>query len=258
MIPKVIHYCWFGRGEKPELVIKCLKSWKEFCPDYQIIEWNEDNYDIASAPLFVRQALEAKKWAFATDYIRYQLVYEHGGIYLDTDVEVVRCLDSFLSNDAYFGFQKTSNKVASGLGFGAIKNYFFLHELMNQYDGIPFIRQDGTMYITTCLERELPVFIKHGLLLDGKEQLLENEIHIYPADYFSPYDFYTGWMKKTKNTASIHWFSASWYDDEQRRNLVKRRRKNRVRFFTRFPVRVAKKLLGQERCEKLKRLIGRG
>ena len=102
MIPKIIHYCWFGKDEKPKLAKKCIASWKKYCPDYQIIEWNEDNYDISSAPLFVRQAIEAQKWAFASDYVRLKVVYEHGGIYLDCDTfPISKFDDNLLSNDFF-------------------------------------------------------------------------------------------------------------------------------------------------------------
>ena len=130
MIPKIVHYCWFGRGEKPKLAEKCIKSWHRYCPDYKFIEWNEDNYDIALAPVFVQDAVKAKKWAFAVDYIRYQVIYEHGGIYFDTDVEVLKNFDSFRRNKAFFFF--LFNKyIASGLGFGAEKGTPILQELMN-------------------------------------------------------------------------------------------------------------------------------
>ncbi len=124
MIPKTIHYCWFGRNPKPKLAEKCIRSWKRRCPDYEIIEWNEDNYDISSAPLFVRQAYEKKKWGFVPDYIRLDLINRFGGIYLDTDVEVLKRLDCFLENKSFFGLE--NNKyVALGLGFGAEKERLF-------------------------------------------------------------------------------------------------------------------------------------
>ena len=104
-IPKVIHYCWFGGNPLPKAAIKCIKSWKKHCPDYQIIEWNEDNYDISSAPLFVRQVFDARKWGFIADYIRLEIIYTHGGIYLDTDVEAIQSFDELLKNSAFWGFE---------------------------------------------------------------------------------------------------------------------------------------------------------
>lgn len=247
MIPKVIHYCWFGRKKKPKLVRRCIKSWKKWCPDYKIIEWNEDNYDLSSAPLFVRQAIEAQKWAFATDYIRLKVIYDNGGVYLDTDVEVIRNMDNLLKDIAYFGFENTTF-VATGLGFGAEKGNALLLDLMKGYEGIPFVFEDGSMNDTPCPARDLPVFEKYGLKPDGSEQYLNGNIHIYPTECFSPLDYSRRHVKKTKRTVSIHWFAASWYSKEQ----LRRRRKARL---FRFPHRFGRKLLGQERYDRLKRLI---
>ena len=105
MIPKTIHYVWFGRNPKPDLAVKCINSWKKYCPDYEIIEWNEDNFNLDEAPLYVRQAYEAKKWAFVSDYVRLWAMTEFGGIYMDTDVEVLKPLDRFLQNEAFSGFE---------------------------------------------------------------------------------------------------------------------------------------------------------
>ena len=133
MIPKIIHYCWFGHNHKTKLVRKCIRSWRKYCPDYQIIEWNEDNYDISSSPLFVQQAIQEGKWAFASDYVRLRVVYEHGGFYLDTDVELVKSLDELVYNKIYFGLQDKANncsiKIATGLGFGAEKRAPLLLEI---------------------------------------------------------------------------------------------------------------------------------
>lgn len=137
MIPKTIHYCWFGRNPKPALAQKCLQSWKKHCPDYTIMEWNEDNYDISSAPLYVRQAYGAKKWAFVTDYVRLHVVHDHGGIYMDTDVELKKNPDALLEHSAYFGFED-GQYVNTGLGFGAVPGHPILKEIMYDYIGIPF------------------------------------------------------------------------------------------------------------------------
>ena len=250
MIPKIIHYCWFGRGEKLNLVKKCIESWKKHCPDYQIIEWNEDNYDLASAPLFVRQAIEAKKWAFASDYIRYYVVYEHGGCYFDTDVEIIKSLDSFLLDSAFFGLEKVERyKIASGLGFGAEKGNNLLRELMELYEGIPFVDENGMEDRTPCSNREYPIFKKHGLRTDGTEQRLDDQTHIYPIDYFSPLDYRTCRLKRTKNTVAIHWYMLSWLSKEKR--FLRRVRLNRLLYLVR-------NLLGEKRYEKLKKLLGKG
>ena len=119
MIPKKIHYCWFGGNPLPELAIKCLESWKKYCPDYEIIEWNETNFNLDSCE-YVREAYQAKKWAFVSDYARLKVVYDNGGIYLDTDVELIKSLDRLLKNKSFFGTE-TTGVVATGLGFGAEK-----------------------------------------------------------------------------------------------------------------------------------------
>ena len=117
MLPKKIHYCWFGGNELPDLAIKCIESWKKYCPDYEIIEWNETNFDLECCD-FVKEAYKAKKWAFVSDYARLKVVYDNGGIYLDTDVELVKSLDILLQEKCYFG-EETTGYVATGLGFGA-------------------------------------------------------------------------------------------------------------------------------------------
>ena len=251
MIPKRIHYCWFGRGDKPKLVQKCIKSWTKHCPDYEIIEWNEDNYDLSTAPLFVKQAIEAKKWAYATDYIRLKVVYDHGGVYLDTDVEVIKSMDSLLKDTAFFGFQNKCN-VATGLGFGAEKGNALLLDLMKGYEGIPFIFEDGSMNATPCPLRDAPVFEQYGLKQDGSEQYLNGNIHIYPMEFFSPFDYRTGHMKKTKHTVSIHWFAASWFSEKQLRRRRIRWIRNGLLY---VPMHLSKKVLGQERFERLKRWV---
>ncbi|MDO5133311.1 MAG: glycosyltransferase [Eubacteriales bacterium] len=210
LIPKTIHYCWFGRKKKPGLVKKCIKSWKKHCPDYTIIEWNEDTYDIASSPLFVRQALEAEKWAFAADYVRYRVVYEHGGIYLDTDVEIIKNIDFLLSDSVFFGVQHLDFYPASGLGFGAEKNHPFLKELMRSYEDNPFRMKNGAFNQIPCPVRDLPVFCKYGFTAVDQEQILENGVHIYPTEYFCPRIKGNPFLKKTANTVMIHRFAATW------------------------------------------------
>lgn len=222
MIPKTIHYCWFGLGKKPRRVKKCLRSWQKILPDYQIIEWNEKTCDLSSAPVFVQQAIDAKMWAFATDYLRYHVVYQHGGFYFDTDVEILKDLDFLRTNKAFFGIQYNA-QVASGLGFGAEKGTPILLELMNNYRNIPFILSDGQYNKTPCPERDTPVFVNHGYLQDGSEQVLEGDVHIYPAEYFCPCGRYDRKPNITGNTVAIHWFTASWLT-RRRRCLIRLRK----------------------------------
>lgn len=209
MIPKIIHYCWFGGNSKPKLARKCLKSWKRHCRGYKIIEWNEQNYDLSKAPRYVRQAYAEKKWAFVTDYVRLQVIYEQGGIYLDTDVELRKKPDSLLNHQAFFGFESPIY-VNTGVGFGAVPGCPILKEMMEDYQDIPFCLEDGSFDQTPCPARNTEVFLRHGLRQDGTMQTLDGDILILPQEYLSPIGWYPDHIELTKNNIAIHWFSASW------------------------------------------------
>lgn len=258
MIPKIIHYCWFGRNPKPELAIRCMKSWKKYCPTYKIIEWNEDNFDISAAPLYVQQAYEAKKWAFVTDYVRLQVVYEYGGIYLDTDVELLKKPNQLQKYHAFFAFEEKTC-IATGLGFGAEQRSQIIAEMLNDYSDISFIKENGDFDLTPCPIRNTPVLLRHGLKGDGTFQVLTGNICVLPTEYMCPLDNCTGILRKTKKTISIHWFNASWVDEEERKVLLEVRKIKReyIRrdFWIHMPNRIAMKLLGMERYERLKKLV---
>lgn len=208
-IPKVIHYCWFGGKPLPPEVLRCMDSWKKYCPDYKIIQWNEQNFD-CSQNLYARQALDAQKWAFVTDYVRLKVVCTHGGIYLDTDVELIRPLDDLLDCEAFFGFQ-ANNEVATGLGFGSVPGSRALQAMLADYDHIPFLREDGTPDRTPCPERNTAALVRLGLRPDGTRQTVAGA-EIFPAEYFCPIAFETGVKHFTENTHSIHHYHASWKD----------------------------------------------
>lgn len=159
-IPKIIHYCWFGGGPISAESQKCMESWKKYCPDYKIIEWNDQNFDI-STNRYAQQAYEAKKYAFVSDYVRLAVLYEYGGIYLDTDVELVRPLDELLELPGFMGFQ-TNNEVATGLGFGARKGNSVVQALLRDYDALDFLKADGSADLTPCPERNTRVFAGTG------------------------------------------------------------------------------------------------
>ena len=214
MIPKTIHYCWFGGNPLPELAQKCIASWKKFCPDYEIIEWNESNYDISSAPIYVRQAYEAKKWGFVPDYIRLELIYEYGGIYLDTDVELIRPLDDLIPLKGFAGFEDKKH-VALGLGFGAEKGNPIIKALMESYNPMLFIYENGSLNLTPSPVLNTEILLKLGLKSNGAFQKIDG-FTFFPQDYFSPMDFYSGRIQSTKNTYSIHHFMASWFSDENK------------------------------------------
>lgn len=226
MIPKTIHYFWFGGARKPAMIRKCMKSWKRICPDYQVIEWNESNIDIADCPLFVRQAYEAEKWAFVTDYLRLWAVHEYGGIYLDADVELVRRPDFLLCNRAYFGFEE-KKYINTGLGFGAEKGHPILRELMYAYENNPFVRADDSIDNTPCPVRDLKVFLQYGLQQNNQRQMLKEGVCILPSEYLNPYSYKSGKKRITPNTISIHWFAGSWLSWEELKMQAEKRKKNR-------------------------------
>ena len=257
MIPKKIHYCWFGRNPKPKLAEKCIKSWKKHCPDYEIIEWNEDNYDLDSAPLYVRQAYEARKWAFVTDYVRLQVVYEQGGIYMDTDVELIKPLDMLLQHCAYFGFEGDAS-IATGLGFGAEKGTHILKEMMDDYQDIPFLQEDGAYDTTTCPNRNTAVFLKHHLVQDGSRQVLEGDILILPSIYLCPIEFDTKTRRYSQDTISIHWFDASWQTEEARTECTEFAKQRRKKLLVIRIKAAAKRMLGDDVYLGIKKLLKRG
>ena len=259
-IPKTIHYCWFGHNPKPELARRCYASWKKCCPDYEIIEWNEDNFDMSSCPLYVRQAYGAKKWAFVSDYVRLRVVYDYGGIYLDTDVELKKSLDALRKHDAYFGFEEGEH-VNTGLGFGAVKGAPILHEMMQDYETIPFILPDGTYDTKTCPVRNTEVLLRHGLQQNNERQILEGGICILPSICMCPIDFNTGKRRRSFRTISIHWFSTSWMtaqEKEAHQQRVQARRRERLDVWIHMPNRFLKKLLGEDAYSKLKKKMKRG
>lgn len=218
MIPKIIHYCWFGGNEIPKSVRACIATWKKFCPDYEIILWNESNFDVNSHP-FVKKAYECKAWAFVTDYVRLKVIYENGGIYLDTDVELIKSLDGLLQNKCYFGLQQGKNLCATGLGFGAEKGASILYKLMTSYDDVKFNLENKSQMACPFLNTK--VFIENGYVpTDG---IFKNdEFTIYPSCYFDPYSTQTKSNILNEHTYSIHHYSASWCSFTQRmkRKLV--------------------------------------
>ncbi len=224
MIPKKIHYCWFGRGEKPKLAQKCIASWHKYCPDYEIIEWNEDNFDIDSCP-YVKEAYDSKKYAFVTDYVRLYAMFNMGGIYMDTDVEVTRPLDEFLIHQAFSGFESTSF-VPTGI-MASEKELPIIGELLDYYTDRHFINADGSLDMKTNCVTITEIFLKHGLALNGQLQTVA-DFTFYPPDYFCPFENETGKLNKTNHTAAIHWFNKSWLPESIRR------RSNLTRIFHRL------------------------
>ncbi len=213
MIPKKIHYCWFGGKEKPKEVLKCIDSWKKYCPDYEIIQWDENNFDVNAHP-YTKQAYELKKWAFVSDYARLWIVYNEGGIYLDTDVEVLKNLDDLLDNEAYMGFED-KKYVANGLGFGAVKNHPFILKNMKAYDKESIIGKDGKLDPVSCPVYTTNLLREGGLTDDNGTVQNVCGVTIYPKDRLCPYNYITGVMNITDNTYSIHLYSMTWLGKAQ-------------------------------------------
>lgn len=236
MIPKIIHYCWFGHNPKPKLAKKCIHSWKKYCPDYEIKEWNEDNIDFSIMPSYVREAYEAKKWGFVPDYIRLWLIYTYGGIYLDTDVEIVRPIDDLLKLSGFAGFE-TPNHVALGLGFGAEPGNPAIKCMMDSYWKYRFKNEDGTINQTPAPVLNTEILCELGLQTNGQRQEVDG-LSIFPEEFFCPLNCEYREMNKTENTYSIHWYDASWWDEDvwkafnarqkrrrDEKKLIERRRK---------------------------------
>lgn len=256
MIPKTIHYCWFGGNPLPKLAEKCIKSWEKYCPDYEIIRWDESNYDIASAPLYVRQAYEAKKWAFVTDYVRLYAMTTYGGIYMDTDVEVVKPLDQFLHHQAFSGFESEKD-IPTGI-MASEKDFPLFVEFLRYYDTASFYNADGSMNMTTNVVIMTDICLEHGLIQNGQYQEIDG-FALYPKDVFCPISFYNGKMHKSEQTATIHWYTSSWRTPMQKC-------KDRLKQFLRkleavadriihLPNRILLSLLGKELYGKLKSFL---
>lgn len=208
-IPKKIHYCWFGGKEKPPLAKKCIESWKKMCPDYELIEWNETNFDL-NINLYVKQAYDHKRYAFVADFVRLWVVNNYGGIYLDIDVELIKNLDELLKYDAFFA-SEDEKYINTGLGFGSTKDNEILNALIEDYNNSSFIQENGSLDKTTCPVRNTKVIRNFLKEKDNfSECLIYKNICFFSKEYFCPLDYETKKLNITENTYSIHWFDGSW------------------------------------------------
>lgn len=238
MIPKIIHYCWFGYSTKPKLIQKCIASWKQYMPDWEIREWNEETYDV-NKNLYIQQAYEKKKWAFVVDYARFDILNQFGGIFLDTDVELLKSIpEEILSHEAFSGFENPG-RVNPGLVYGSIPGQKILREIMWVYENKTFGEKiDGR--IENIVDVVSGVLKKSGLKANGEFQIVD-KVAIYPFDYFCAFDHETQSFEIKEHTISIHHYFASWSPWY---------RKLRFRM-----IKVAVKLMGRDRYLALKRLI---
>lgn len=214
MIPKKIHYCWFGKKELPDKYKSCIESWKKFCPDYEIVEWNETNYDV-SKNRYMYEAYQKNVWGFVPDYARLDIIYNHGGIYLDTDVELIKNIDNLLYQKGFSGFEDEKN-VAFGLGFGAIKGLPILKSIMEYYDKISFINEKGELNLIPSPEYITFILSQYGLISNGEYQKVA-DMTIYPAKVLSGKCMYTMRTVIKPWTYAIHHYDGSWATDRARR-----------------------------------------
>lgn len=238
MIPKIIHYCWFGGSSEPDDVKKCIASWHKFLPDYEIKRWDESNYDVHKCQ-YMSDAYKEKKWAFVSDYCRLDVVYQYGGIYLDTDVEVVRSFDPLLKEQMFCGFESRDPigikkgidieySVNLGLGYGAESGHPVLKEILDLYEELSFYNPDGSLNLVACPRYQTEILKRHGLNPNNETQCFDGGI-AYSPEYFCPQSNVTDEMLHlTKNTYSIHHFTVSW---ASKKDLEARDLKNILRHY---------------------------
>lgn len=220
-IPKKIHYCWFGGNKIPHKDKKCIESWRKYNPDYEIICWTEDNYDIAKTPLYVREAYEAGQYAFVSDYVRLDVVYQYGGFYLDTDVELFAGLDPLTKYRMVFAYMEYG-EIATGLGFASTAGSEELLEMMKEYEKIPFILCNGEWNRTPCPRYTNDYFRRKGIYPDNSLALV-NDILFLPSDFLSPLapvlcsdgSYQLALLYLTENTLGIHWCNNSWKNKDE-------------------------------------------
>lgn len=247
-IPKIIHYVWFGGKPLTPLAEKCIESWQKNCPDYEIKRWDESNFNSGENRYFI-EAIEAKKWAFASDYARLKVLVDFGGIYMDTDVEVLKPLDSFLVEEAFSGFE-AAESVPTGLMASRAGMPFF-ERLLRDYDDRHFILEDGSLDLTTNVTLITNACTDAGLILNGQKQTVAG-FTLYPKEYFCPKDHDTGRIHLTSNSYAIHHFDGSWLPPEY--SLYQKEKKCLISRYPAMPVGIAKGLALVRSCFKDKSL----
>lgn len=219
MIPKIIHYCWFGNNPLPKMAKECIDSWKKFFPEYEIIEWNETNFDIAVND-YVKEAYRCKRFAFVSDYARFWILYNYGGLYFDTDVKVIKSMDDIIERGAFMGFETPIASgiplyVAPGLGMGCPKESPLIKDFIDIYDDLHFIGSDGSQNLITIVQLINGILLDNGLKASTQIQRVK-DFYIYPKDFFNPYDAVSDKYVVTENTRSIHYFAASWKTSKEK------------------------------------------
>ena len=246
MIPKVIHYCWFGRGELSTLAVKCIDSWRRFFPDYEIKEWNEDNFDVNIIP-YTADAYKDRVYAFVSDYARFWVLYKYGGVYFDTDVEVIRSMEDVIGRGPYMGFEFINSygefAVNPGLGMAAEMGMDIYREILNGYESLPYLLENGERNPISMIPLVTELLKQRGLKGDGSIEHVDG-VDMYPPEWFNPFDDVTGRLRKTENTRTIHWFAKSWLPADPVWMIS----------FKRF----VRRVLGRNVLVSMKKLLGKG
>lgn len=238
LIPKTIHYCWFGHNPLPPLAIKCIESWRKYLPDYEIKEWNENNFNV-NVISYTKEAYAAKKYAFVSDYARFWILYKYGGLYFDTDVEIIKPLDDIVTKGPFMGCENevdvkgaTAFAVAPGLGLGVNPGLGLYKEMLELYASLRFLKENGEYNQKTVVQYTTEVLCRHGLRCVNDLQQVAG-VWIYPKDYFCPISTYDGKLRLTVNTVSIHHYAQSWISPSHRilRNWVLRIGGGRLKVF---------------------------
>lgn len=246
MIPKIIHYCWFGGNPLPKSALKCINSWRKFFPDYEIKEWNESNFDV-NMMAFTREAYAVKKYAFVSDVARFWVLYKEGGLYFDTDVEVIAPMDDIIERGPFMGvetmdvYEKGWPAVAPGLGLGAEKGNDFYHKVLDYYEKHHYCDANGVQLPGTVVMHTTKLLKENGLKPEPGIQCIAG-IWIYPPEFFCPLEDTTGILRKTSNTRSIHWYSKTWIDKPRWYYTI---------------TRISHRLLGADFFSKVKQIIGK-
>lgn len=249
MIPKIIHYCWFGGKKKPKSVLKMIESWRRFCPDYEIKEWNESNFDV-NYNQYTKEAYQCGKWAFVSDVARLFAIYTEGGIYMDTDVEVLADYDKFLHHHAFSGFESDGN-VPTGM-MAAEKNSKWAKDLLDDYHNRRFIANDGSLDMTTNTTLITNYMLSKGILLNNKFQDFPDLVTMYPSDFFCPKDHRTGQIVLTSNSVCIHHFAGTWLEHK---SMGYRLYKLKTKLMSIFGVKVINKIIAFFRLDIIKKKL---
>lgn len=226
MIQKKIHYCWFGNNPLPNLTKKCIESWKKYLPDYEIVEWNENNFNV-NITSYTKEAYEAKKYAFVSDYARFWILYNHGGLYFDTDVELIKPIDDIISKEEFMACEKDCIKelyypsVAPGLVLASKGKHIIYKQLLDLYQNIHFRNDDGSLNLKTVDQYTTEVLIKAGLQKEFNKIQIVQGIYIFPGEYFCPISTVTKRLRITSNTRAIHHYTATWASSSLKVNIIR-------------------------------------